>query len=65
MRCNLKDIRKNSKMSQEDLAEKCGINRTTISAIENGNTNCNFGTLCKIADALGVDVDALFSFDKC
>lgn len=58
----LKDLREQKKMSQEELADKSGISRTTISLIENGNsTTIKLRTLQKLAEALGVSVEYFFT----
>lgn len=57
----LKQYREKQKMTQEELAEKSGISRVTISGIENGNLETvKTGTLVKIADALNEPVSAVF-----
>jgi transcriptional regulator with XRE-family HTH domain len=48
-------------MSQEELAEKAKVSRTTISQLENDETKTTTtGTLTKIANALGVRMESLF-----
>ena len=48
-------------MTQEELAAKSGVSRTTIVAIESGEEkNVLASTLLKIADALGVTVQDIF-----
>lgn len=42
-------------LSQEALAELCGIKRTYIGAIERGEVDLRVGTLAKIAGGLGVE----------
>ena len=60
----IKDIRISKEMTQEELAEKSGISRTTIHGLETGKiTNTNTDTLLKIAAALGITIDGLF-FDQ-
>lgn len=60
----IKDIRISKDMTQEELAEKSGISRTTIHGLETGKiTNTNTDTLLKIAAALGITIDGLF-FDQ-
>lgn len=57
----IKDIRISKDMTQEELAEKSGISRTTIHGLETGKiTNTNTDTLLKIAAALGITIDGLF-----
>lgn len=57
----LKEIREKMGITQEELAEKSGVSRTTISLIESGRADCvKTQTLTKLADALGEKVQALF-----
>jgi len=50
--------------TQEELADKSGVSRVTINAIETGKTeNVLVNTLRKIADALGVSIEDLFISD--
>lgn len=58
----LKTIREERNFSQEELAEKSGVSRTTISLIENGNsTTIKLSTLQKLAKALDVGIDYFFT----
>lgn len=57
----IKEVREEKRMTQEELAEKSGVSRGTISALENGSMrNTGSKTLLKIASALGVTVDRIF-----
>lgn len=47
-------------LSQDQLAEKAGVSRATISGAENGTTIISIETAIKIADALNVTLDELF-----
>jgi transcriptional regulator with XRE-family HTH domain len=51
---NLKRLRKKLGISQEDLAERCGLHRTYIGAIERSERNITLQTLEKIAESLDV-----------
>ena len=54
-------LRKAQNMTQDKLAELCGLSRQTVNAIETGNTrNVTTGTLEAIAKALGVSVKDFF-----
>ena len=58
----LREAREKLGMTQEELAEKSGISRTTISMLENGHSSCvKTVTLIKLADTLGQRVSDLFS----
>ena len=40
--------------SQEELAERCGLHRTYIGAIERGERNVTLSTVHRIARAIGI-----------
>lgn len=50
---NVKAARLRSGLSQEALADHCGLHRTYIGAIERAERNITLQTLVKLADALG------------
>jgi len=57
---NIKRLRKQLKLSQEELAKKAGITYSTLIKIESGkNDNPTIKTLLKIAKALNVKIDDL------
>ncbi len=47
-------------MSQQDLAEKVGVSRQTINAIEKGDYNPTIKLCLSICHALGKTLDELF-----
>jgi transcriptional regulator with XRE-family HTH domain len=57
---NLKQFRNSLGISQEAFAEKCGLHRTYISAIECHRRSIALENVQKIADALGIDAYKLF-----
>jgi len=57
----LRQIRESKNLSQLDLEMQSGLNRTEISRIENGQKNIEFLTIIKLADALGVTLQELFT----
>lgn len=56
---NLKELRKEMNVKQKDLAKAIGVLERTVSYWENGERECDFDTLIKIADFFGVTVDDL------
>jgi len=44
----LEEIRKRNKMTQDQLAKKCGTSKTYISRIENGASEIRLSTLIRI-----------------
>ena len=58
----IRELREKAKLSQEELAERSGISRVTISFIETGKLeSVTTKTLRQIAEALGVSVSIFFS----
>ena len=51
-------------ISQESLAEMCGLHRTYIGAIERGERNMTLSTLLKLADALDCELSELIPTRK-
>lgn len=61
MSYKVKEFREKAGLSQDELAKKSGVSRTTISALENGAANStSTKTLNKLAQALGTTVDKIF-----
>lgn len=61
MGIKIRERREELRMTQEELANKSGVSRQTISALENGKyDNVLIGTLAAIANALDVTVDKFF-----
>ena len=51
---NLRKHRKAAGLTQEELADRCGLHRTYIGGIEQGRINVCLKNVGKMADALGV-----------
>lgn len=60
---NIKHLRIAKKLSQQDLADKVGIDRSTISRIENNEIETTVPTAEKIAESLNVSFADLVSKD--
>lgn len=56
---NLKVIRKNRNLSQEDLADLAGVHRTYIGMIERREKNITLISLEKISKALQINIEDL------
>ena len=57
---NVKKYRTQKGISQEKFAEKCGLHRTYISAIECYRRSISLENIQRIADALDVETYKLF-----
>lgn len=54
--------RKLQNVTQQELAEKAGVNKTRIVYIERGVDNPTIATMKRIADALNVPLNFFFDF---
>lgn len=61
---NLKEIRAENKLSQNQLAEMAGVSRNTISSIETGQFNPTAKLALILCIALDKKFEELFYFDK-
>ena len=59
---NVVFYRKRRQMTQLQLAELVGIDRSHISAIELGNVGVSFDVIFKLCEVLGVSPKELFDF---
>lgn len=61
----LKEMRKEMKITQQELEKKSGISRQTISAIENNRTDdVKVGTLVALAHAMGTSIDSFLFIES-
>lgn len=60
---NIKHIRLTRKMSQQKLADLVGVDRSTISRIENNEIETTIDNAIKIAKALNVSISELVTMD--
>ena len=54
---SFKEAREKKGLSQEELAKKADVNRTTLSKIESGLRNATIETLDKLATAMDMKLD--------
>ncbi|MGG4047489.1 MULTISPECIES: helix-turn-helix transcriptional regulator [Paenibacillus] len=64
MKNQIREIRKELKISQEELAKRCGVTRQTINAIENDKYDPTLSLAFKLAKHLGTQVDQLFAYEE-
>ena len=61
---NLIELRKLNNLSQEDIAEKIGVSRQTLSKYETGESLPDIERCKQLADIFGVTMDDLISYEK-
>ncbi|TSA79543.1 helix-turn-helix transcriptional regulator [Deinococcus detaillensis] len=58
---NIFTLRQERHLSQEELAEVCGLHRTYVGSVERGERNITLSSLESFAQALGVTVPELLT----
>jgi transcriptional regulator with XRE-family HTH domain len=58
---NLRSFRREKQLSQESLAELCGLHRTYVGSVERGERNVTLSSLEVLARSLGVSVPELLT----
>ena len=61
---NLRRLRNERDITQEDFATDSGFDRGYISGVERGVRNPSVTVVARIADALSVDVSELFDLER-
>lgn len=60
----IRSLRKERGLSQESLALKAGLNTSYMGQLERGEKSATIDSLEKIANALNVPIEELFSFER-
>lgn len=63
METKIKELRKQHKLSQEELADAVGTTRQTITSIETGKYVASLPLAYKIAKYFGLHIEDVFVFD--
>ena len=58
---NIRAYRKAKHLSQEELADMCGLHRTYVGSVERGERNVTLSTLETLAAVLGVSIPELLT----
>ncbi|MBQ4267817.1 MAG: helix-turn-helix transcriptional regulator [Clostridia bacterium] len=61
---SLKKVRKEHKLTQQDIAEVLGIDRSTYTFYETGKTSPSVATLHKLADIYNVTIGYLAGYEE-
>ncbi|MDB4013565.1 helix-turn-helix transcriptional regulator [Flavobacteriaceae bacterium] len=64
MKNRVKELRKNQKLTQEELAELIGISRQAINAIEKEKFDPSLPTAFKMANLFKITIEDIFTFSK-
>lgn len=62
MKSKIRELRKQRKLSQEELAEAVGTTRQTITSIEVGKYTASLPLAYKIAHYFGMSIEDVFDF---
>lgn len=63
MRNNLRALRAERGWSQQDLAERLGVSRQSVNAIETGKYDPSLPLAFKLSDVFGLAIEAIFLRD--
>lgn len=61
---NIAQVRRKNNLTQVDVCTEIKMDKPYLSSIENGRQNPTLLTLKKLADAIGVNVNQLLSFEE-
>lgn len=63
MKTRIQELRKQNKVTQEELAEALGVTRQTIISLENGKYNASLQLAFKIARFFGKTIEEVFLYE--
>ncbi len=64
MNNKIKELRKERKVTQDDLAGALGVTRQTIISLENGKYNASLVLAYKISRYFGMSIENIFIFEE-
>lgn len=64
MKNRLEEIRKQNKVTQEELASALEVSRQTIGSLENGRYNPSIILAFKIARYFGMSIEEIFIYEE-
>ena len=64
MKTKIQELRKQNKVTQEELAAALGVTRQTIISLENGKYNASLVLAHKLARYFSCTIEDIFLFDE-
>lgn len=64
MKNRIQELRKEKRITQEELSELCKVSRQTIISLENGRYNPSIFLAHKIATIFGLSIEQVFIFEE-
>lgn len=64
MNNRIRELRKENKVTQDDLAGEVGVTRQTIISLENGKYNASLQLAHRIAKFFGMKIEDVFVFEE-
>lgn len=64
MNNKIRELRKENKVTQDDLAGAVGVTRQTIISLENGKYNASLQLAYKISKYFGMRIEDVFVFEE-
>lgn len=64
MKTRIQELRKQSRITQEELADALGVTRQTIISLENGKYNASLQLDHKIAVYFHMNIEEIFLFEE-
>lgn len=64
MQTRIQELRKERRITQEELAEALSVTRQTIISLENGKYKASLVLAHKISQYFGLPIEDIFIFDK-
>lgn len=64
MKTRIVELRREKRITQEELAQLCGVTRQTIISLESGRYNPSIFLAHKIAQIFGLSIEQVFIFEE-
>jgi len=64
LKSKIRELRKEQKVTQEELAEAVGVTRQTIISLENGKYNASLQLAHRISKYFGMQIEEVFIFEE-